>query len=75
MKAYVTKTVTEEIELKLEDFESHGLWSENNVPIAYMYRHKPTGEIYYDECKEAKARKLPIYPFKKVVKPSPGYSL
>ena len=54
MKAYVTKTVTEEIELKLEDFESHGLWSENNIPIAYMYRHKPTGQIYMRSVKKQK---------------------
>lgn len=66
--AMVETTTTEEIELHKSDFNSHGVWTDQGVNLAYMFTHQPTGTKYFqpigEEGKKAVAeRKLPVYPF------------
>ena len=49
--------------LKQEDFEDQGQWMDGDRKISNMWMHKPTGEIYYEDNDEVKARELPIYPW------------
>lgn len=49
--------------LKYEDFESHGHWSDNGTHISYMWKHKPTGEMYYEDVPKVREKELKIYPF------------
>lgn len=50
-------------DLEQTDFIIHGQWVEQNTKVAVMYKHVPTGEIFYEDCKIVRDRKLPIYPW------------
>ncbi len=50
-------------DFKKTDFVIHGQWMQQNVKVATMYEHIPTGDIYYEDCKTVRDRNLPIYPW------------
>jgi hypothetical protein len=60
----IKKVISETFKVSKKDFESHGHWTENNVYISRMWRHIPSGEMFYEDCKSARDKNLNIYPFK-----------
>tara|TARA_X000001382_G_scaffold14966_2_gene9623 strand:- start:5719 stop:5928 length:210 start_codon:yes stop_codon:yes gene_type:complete len=65
MPTYITikETIEKKIPVTKNQFEVHGVWSENNVHISIMYKHKPTGKIFYEDCEQVRDRKFDIVPF------------
>ena len=51
------------LDLKEEDFESHGSWMQGNKRISKMWEHKPTQIIFFEDVQQVKDRGLNIYPF------------
>ena len=51
------------LEVKEKDFNHHAHWSDNGVMIAKMWKHEPTGEIFYEDVPLVRERGLAIYPF------------
>ena len=51
------------LDLKEEDFESHGSWMQGNKLISKMWEHKPTQIIFFEDVQQVKDRGLNIYPF------------
>lgn len=47
-----------------EEFITCGQWMQENALISNMYRrrHDPSGPVYYDNCPEARNRRLNILP-------------
>ena len=60
----VDKIQKQKIKVSEDDFEFHGVWSENNVFIACMFKHKALKLVFYQDCKKARDRDLRIYPYK-----------
>jgi len=52
-----------EVDVEPNDFVYHGNWMDGNRIVARMYVHIDTGDMFYEDVKEARDRGLGIYPF------------
>ena len=63
---YEIKIVEEKtkcIKVAKKDFVEQGVWMHGNIKVSKMWCHKPTGEMFYENNEEVKARNLNVYPF------------
>jgi|ETNmetMinimDraft_20_1059909.scaffolds.fasta_scaffold51563_2 hypothetical protein len=49
--------------MKPDDFKSHGQWMHENRIISRMWKHVPSGKMYYEDTPEVRELDLLIYPF------------
>jgi len=60
----IEQTKKVKVTVQEKDFNHHAHWIDNGILIAKMWKHEPTGDIYYEDAPEVRERGLDIYPFK-----------
>ncbi len=62
-KVTVKESVDKEIVVHEHDMVGQGQWVENNTVISRMWKHVPSGEIFYEDVPKVRARGLLVNPF------------
>lgn len=62
-KVKIKETVEKELIIHEHDVISWGHWVENNTVVSRMWKHEPSGEMFYEDVPKVRARGLPVNPF------------